>query len=814
MPRSRRPPLLLALALLCAGGARAKDPAVAITSAVVNVQGSDDVFYGTSAADEGWGASLPSQQHRGDDQREWFQVLSASAALGDAFGCSSASALVQAAANASASNSTSGSTSDASETVAEVAAALGLPATAFVLLVDRGGCTFAEKAYYAQELGAAALLVTDTMEQAYNRSITGDADAQAIELSCDNGAAEVVGASAAALASFEASGWEDLVNVAKCTESSACKSDRCIPSGSGLQVCCAWDIPDYMGFGTSAIVPDESAITIPVIRLTMADGYTLKSRLSGNTTSSSSGSAPSSEDVRITFYARDPPSADPAQGVLWLLAVATVLMGAYQGAAFERTTAQLQAALAATDTASSEDTAQARVAYEEHLDANAGDDGATLDLTIYHAVGFLVVASAFLLLMFYVDIVLVVVVLFAIGAVSSTFHVLWAPLFGRFGGIASRYYPMKNWLWQWEGVFEPAAWSLSDLVALPVAIGASVFWFLTRHEGYSWVLQDVFGMCLCLLFLRTLRLPSVKIASVLLVLVFCYDIFMVFISPYIFKTSVMIKVATSGSSSSAGTAFCIRYPTDSAHDCVSESMPLLFRMPKVLDWRDSTTMLGFGDIVLPGLLLVFCARYDYATRGQLFGKVSRPLLVRIKSFRAAAGGVGASNQPVPPSRSAPTTFGTVDGLDAVVGGAGAGNSPELSSDAVHHSRRGITWMLLWGYAIGLFLANLVVSLTGDGQPALMYLVPCTLGLLAIIAWRRGIWSKLWSGPPELKSTFGASGGDGDRATGVGVGPGGRPRGFSLESGKPASELVLMSDHTPVSGSYAISERTPSERSKK
>jgi signal peptide peptidase-like protein 2B len=817
MPRCRVcAPLLLALvlALLCAGGARAKDPAVAITSAVVNVQGSDDVFYGTSAADEGWGASLPSQQHRGDDQREWYQVLSASAALGDAFGCSSASTLIQAVANAS--NSAGGSTSrDASETVAEVAATLGLPAANFVLLVDRGGCTFAEKAYYAQEIGAAALLVTDTMEQAYNRSSTGDADAQAIELSCDNGAAEASGTSAAALASFEASGWEDLVNVAKCTESSSCKSDRCIPSGSGLQVCCAWDIPDYMGFGTSAVVSDESAITIPVIRLTMADGYTLKSRLSGNATgSSSSGSASTSEDVRITFYARDPPSADPAQGVLWLLAVATVLMGAYQGAAFERTTAQLQAALAATDTTSSEDTAQARVAYEEHLDANAGDDGATLDLTIYHAVGFLVVASAFLLLMFYVDIVLVVVVLFAIGAVSSTFHVLWAPLFGRFGGFASRYYPMKNWLWQWEGVFEPAAWSLSDLLALPVSIGVSVFWFLTRHEGYSWVLQDVFGMCLCLLFLRTLRLPSVKIASVLLVLVFCYDIFMVFVSPYIFKTSVMIKVATSGSSSSAGTAFCIRYPTDSAHDCVSESMPLLFRMPKVLDWRDSTTMLGFGDIVLPGLLLVFCARYDYATRGQLFGKVSRPLLVRIKSFRATAGGVGASNQSVPPARSASAAFGTTDGLDAIVGAAGAGNSPELSSDAVHHSRRGITCMLLWGYAIGLFLANLVVSLTGDGQPALMYLVPCTLGLLAIIAWRRGIWSKLWSGPPELKSTSSASTNDGDHTTGAGAGPGGRPRGFSLESGKPASELVLMNDHTPVSGSYAISESTPSERSKK
>lgn len=800
---------LLIIALHYVGGATAKDPAVAITSAVVNVQNTDDVYYGTSGDDEGWGGPLPSQQHRGDDKREWYSVLYTSATLSDPFGCTSASDLVQAATNSSGSaNSTSGSTSGSEETIAELTATLGLPATPFVLLVDRGGCTFAEKAYYAQQLGAAALLVTDTMEQAYNRSSASDAteDARALEFSCDNGAAEASGASASSLSDFEASGWEDLVNVAKCTESSSCKSDRCIPTGNDLQVCCAWDIPDYMGFGTSTLVPDESTITIPVIRITMADGYTLKARISGNSTGSSSGSSTTNEDVRITFYERDPPNADPAQGVLWLLAVATVLMGAYQGASFERTTAQLQAALAATDTTSSEDTAQARVAYEEHLDANAGDNGATLDLTLYHAVGFLVIASAFLLLLFYVDIVLVVVVLFAVGAVSCTFHVLWAPLFGRFGGIASRYYPMKNWLWQWEGVFEPAAWSLSDLVALLVSIGASVFWFLTRHQNYSWVLQDVFGICLCLMFLRTLRLPNVKIATVLLVLVFCYDIFMVFISPYIFKTSVMIKVATSGSSSSAGTAYCIRYPTDSEHDCVSENMPILFRMPKVLDWRDSTTMLGLGDIVLPGLLLVFCARYDYATRGQLFGKVSRPLLVRIKSYRAGTSDGTAANPSAPPANSATAALGTADGFD------GAGNSPELSSEAVHHSRRGITCMLLWGYAIGLFLANLVVSLTGDGQPALMYLVPCTLGLLAIIAWRRGIWAKLWNGPPELKSTWG--GNDGDRMTGGGLGPGGRLRGMSLESGKQASELVLMNDHTPVSGSYAISETTPSDRDNK
>lgn len=782
--------LIALLALLHAGSAQAKDPAVAISTAVVNLLDSDDAFYGTSAADEGWGGSLPSQSHSGGGGREWYAVKYTTATLTDPLGCTAPSELV---------NATNSSGSSYME-------ALALPSEPFVLLVDRGGCTFADKALYAQQLGAAALLVTDTMEQAYNRSSAGDAteDDKKLEFSCENGKAEV-DTSEATLKDFEASGWEQLVNVKKCTGSDWCKSDRCIPTGNGLQVCCVWDIPDYMGFGTSFVVTDEDEITIPVIRITMADGYTIKARISGNSSDSSSSSS-SQESVvdpaepRLTFYERDPPSADPAQGVLWLLAVMTVLMGAYQGAAFERTGAQLQAALVSADATSSEDTAQARVAYEEHIDAQNADS-ATLDLSIYHALGFLVFASGFLLLLFYVNMVLVVIVFFAIGSVSCTFHVLWEPLFNRIGGLASRYYPMKNWMWQWEGIIEPAAWSISDLFALLVSIGVAVFWFLTRHENYSWVLQDLFGVCLCLMFLRTIRLPNVKIATLLLVLVFCYDVFMVFISPYIFKQSVMIKVATSGTSSNSGTAFCLRYPTDSSHDCVSESMPILLRMPKVLDWRDSTTMLGLGDIVLPGLLLVLCARFDYATRGRIFGKVNHPLLARIQSFRPGMSGGTA--------RATAPTLGVTEDVDAV--SVPTGNSPELRSDAVHHSRRGILCMLLWGYAIGLFLANMVVSLTGDGQPALMYLVPCTLGLLSIIAWRRGIWGKLWNGPPELKNPS-----EGDPLVGNGsLAPTGRFRGMSLESGKQTSDVVLMTDHTPVSGSYAISESTPSsDRSKR
>ena len=34
------------------------------------------------------------------------------------------------------------------------------------------------------------------------------------------------------------------------------------------------------------------------------------------------------------------------------------------------------------------------------------------------------------------------------------------------------------------------------------------------------------------------------------------------------------------------------------------------------------------------------------------------------------------------------------------------------------------------------------------QPALLYLVPCTLGVIVVVAWYRGELSDLWSGTPH------------------------------------------------------------------
>ena len=42
---------------------------------------------------------------------------------------------------------------------------------------------------------------------------------------------------------------------------------------------------------------------------------------------------------------------------------------------------------------------------------------------------------------------------------------------------------------------------------------------------------------------------------------------------------------------------------------------------------------------------------------------------------------------------------------------------------------------------------------GMGQPALLYLVPCTLGVLIFQSRRDGRLTELWNGPPQLATTY-------------------------------------------------------------
>eukprot|EP00434_Breviolum_minutum_P028310 symbB.v1.2.025047.t1/scaffold2411.1/size79909/1 len=86
----------------------------------------------------------------------------------------------------------------------------------------------------------------------------------------------------------------------------------------------------------------------------------------------------------------------------------------------------------------------------------------------------------------------------------------------------------------------------SEAIALVPSFALAVSWIILRNTDYAWPFQDIIGASFLCWMQRTLRVPNLKIASVLLVAMFFFDIYWVFISVHQFHKSVMVSVATGG----------------------------------------------------------------------------------------------------------------------------------------------------------------------------------------------------------------------------------------------------------------------------
>ena len=61
--------------------------------------------------------------------------------------------------------------------------------------------------------------------------------------------------------------------------------------------------------------------------------------------------------------------------------------------------------------------------------------------------------------------------------------------------------------------------------------------------------MDAMGMGLCVAFIAFVRLPSLKVSTLLLSGLLLYDVFWVFFSQYVFSANVMVKVSDLASGS-------------------------------------------------------------------------------------------------------------------------------------------------------------------------------------------------------------------------------------------------------------------------
>eukprot|EP00878_Enallax_costatus_P005247 GHUV01005514.1.p1 GENE.GHUV01005514.1~~GHUV01005514.1.p1 ORF type:complete len:657 (+),score=154.76 GHUV01005514.1:2409-4379(+) len=454
------------------------------------------------------------------------------------------------------------------------------------------------------------------------------------------------------------------------------------------------DIPGCVSMGANASSNSSSsqqrnATQPPAISIDRQDGLSLYKQLQ------------SGASLTLQYQLLDVPALDASALLLWVMAVGTVVAGSlWSGADYAL---ELKGLASGSGQGS-------RGQGTEHRSEGGME---ILEVTTAGALGFVVFSSLMLVLLyFFLSKVFFYIILvgFSIAGAQALGIMLVPFVHWSIPRVACR------------NVNLPCGWgsvTAAEVVVVPVALAVAVVWAVGRNTSWSWIFQDMLGIAVMLLVLRTLRLPNLKVACVLLPLCFCYDIFWVFLQPLIIGDgeSVMVEVA-----GGAG---------------LHEYLPMLLRVPRLSGppiIRGAYSLLGFGDIILPGLLVALTRRLDIAGKSSWHG-----------GYYVAS---------------------------------------------------------VMGYGAGLLLTYvaLMFSWFGDqGQPALLYLVPCTLGVVLLLAVVRGELRQLLTSGSDSWGGFGeedgAAGGpsagyqavssadadDGQHVANRNTGQGSRPSRNSLDT---------------------------------
>jgi len=320
------------------------------------------------------------------------------------------------------------------------------------------------------------------------------------------------------------------------------------------------------------------------------------------------------------------------------------------------------------------------------------------EMTQWHVLCLIVMTSLTLVLLFFFKIYTLFFILYGISCAVAICYLVFNPL-------VAKVIPKLGNSWV-EEFNKPVVcgcngFSITSQLISYIWVGVWMWYGMTHHRPqtnvFFWISLNILGASVCILSVSVMKLTSIKIATLLLVAIFVYDIFFVFITPFLTPggASVMLQVAT-GSGNPAGEDFCYKYPDDKWCKGIG-FLPMLFIFPKVNDYANGSVLLGLGDIILPGFLIAFSARHDEAVR--LINEHMTNL---------------------------------------------------TNSDIKRPTKwyEGYFFPMMLAYSSGLLLAFVAVILMEQGQPALLYICPICLITILILG-RRDI-KNLWNGVKVLK----------------------------------------------------------------
>jgi signal peptide peptidase-like protein 2B len=272
--------------------------------------------------------------------------------------------------------------------------------------------------------------------------------------------------------------------------------------------------------------------------------------------------------VSVTLRQVQQRKFDAAAALLWAMAVATVAGGALWGGAD-----MLHAAHGGFSSGAGGDA--------------EGGGSPVAEITPRAAAAFAFASSALLLFLYFLAgdwVALALALMYCVAAWQSTTLVLLS--------IMNRVAPPA---WRAAALRLPRGGATPALPAAAAAAAAGLAgaWLAFRGAHWAWALQDALSVSVLLLLLRSVHLPSLRVACILLPAAMAYDVFWVFLQPLVTGgASVMVEVAAGGGG--------------------RPSLPMVLEVPQlgVPGSNPAVEILGLGDVALPGLLVALALRWD------------------------------------------------------------------------------------------------------------------------------------------------------------------------------------------------------------
>lgn len=183
---------------------------------------------------------------------------------------------------------------------------------------------------------------------------------------------------------------------------------------------------------------------------------------------------------------------------------------------------------------------------------------------------------------------------------------------------------------------------------------------------HHWLTNNIIGILFCTFAIRNIFLGNFKVGMGLLVALFFYDIF------WVFGTDVMVTVAKN----------------------IDGPIKLLFpKQPIISDPTKDLSLLGLGDIVIPGIFVSLCLRYDFLR----FWKNSE-----------------------------------------------CDRSEKSVTEKFDECPKPYFWACMVGYLLAILTTVVIMIVFKHGQPALLYLVPGCCGAVLLTAFMRKELTELWN----------------------------------------------------------------------